>query len=297
VIDEITSIIEDFGLKPEFRTNVIPPEDDVSTLFVIAGMQPLKHRFASSDGCQYASFQSCIRTNDLNQVGDGMHLTSFTMVGTFGFGSRNYEEHCALWDRVVRRLGIRVDVLRFHPDSSHQEIWNHLGYKTEADTNCVWRASESDEDSYCSEMFVGDVEIGNLVNPGHHSVDVGFGLERLVALVEGVSTVDASTLFDQRLPPVARDHKRTLELLYANGIRPGNKGRQYVCRRLLRRLIREAGNFRDFNFAEMLEEEIRFFNQRLSIARRAWRRQQHQDASFWWETHGILPEEMDLVKN
>ena len=292
----ITSAIQEFGLTPEFNTNVIPPKTDTSTLFVIAGMQPLKSRFAAQDGSQHASFQSCIRTNDIDQVGDGTHLTSFTMVGTFGFGSRNYKEHCALWSRIIDRLGIKVDALRFHPASDHERIWKQLGYKTEPNTDCVWKASESDTDSYCSEMFVGDLEIGNLVNPCVHSVDVGFGLERLMQLVEGVLTVDMSSLFDQRLSPIARDHKRTLELLYANGIRPGNKGRQYVCRRLLRRLIREAGDFHDFSFAEMLEEETRFFNQRLVVARRAWKKQQHQNANFWWETHGILPEEMDLVK-
>jgi len=107
----ITSAIQEFGLTPEFNTNVIPPKTDTSTLFVIAGMQPLKSRFAAQDGSQHASFQSCIRTNDIDQVGDGTHLTSFTMVGTFGFGSRNYKEHCALW-RWLAPLGLEAAIIK-----------------------------------------------------------------------------------------------------------------------------------------------------------------------------------------
>jgi alanyl-tRNA synthetase len=297
VIYEITSELENFGLKPEFNTNVISSHDDTTTLFTIAGMQPLKPRFAEPDGSQSASFQSCIRMNDLDEVGDGSHLTSFTMVGSFGFGSNNYDQHCELWDRIITRLGIAVDTLTFHPDSKHESLWRTMGYKTKPDTECIWRANDAEQGSHCCEMFVGDLEIGNLVNPGGHSIDVGFGLERLVQVVEGVSSVDGSSMFDQRLPRISRDHCRTLELLHANGVRPGNKGRPYVYRRLLRRLIREIGSCFPFTFSETLQTEIESLNHRMKGARKAWKNQQHRDAAFWWDTHGILPEEMHLISS
>ena len=55
--------------------NIIPI--DSTTLFVCSGMQNLKPRFLNQDLTRYSSLQSCVRTDDINLVGDGSHLTSF----------------------------------------------------------------------------------------------------------------------------------------------------------------------------------------------------------------------------
>ncbi len=258
-------------------------------------MQPLKAQFRAGGGGQAASFQSCIRTNDIEEVGDGSHLTSFTMVGSFGFGSGNYVEHCSLWARIVRRLGLEVTHVTFHPDTQYDRIWQDLGFHTTPDDGCTWSAGPGDPLSYCCELFCGELEIGNLVNPGGDSIDVGFGLERLVQMVEGVDRVDGSSMFNQSLSPVGRDHVRTIALLLENGVLPGNKGREYVCRRLMRRLLRSDGLLKDVSFYPLLLSEFEGLERRVKVASRDYRRDPNRPAEYWWGTHGIMAEDMHLL--
>jgi len=60
----------------------------------------------------------------------------------------------------------------------------------------------------------------------------------MLQLVEGKARVDQTELFDLSIDPISRDHFRTLSVFKEQGIVPGNKGRNYVCRRLIRRFIR-----------------------------------------------------------
>lgn len=89
-----------------------------------------------------------------------------------------------------------------------------------------------------------DVDIiGEL--PGGY-VDTGLGLERLAMVLQGVdhiSQVDAGGQLLPGLPDgpslrVVTDHVKTAVLLLRHGVRPGNDGRGYVLRRLIRRAVR-----------------------------------------------------------
>ena len=71
--------------KLEICRNIVPTDN--TTLFVCSGMQELKPKFANPDGRTHSSIQSCIRTNDLDSIGDGTHLSSFEMIGNFSFAA------------------------------------------------------------------------------------------------------------------------------------------------------------------------------------------------------------------
>jgi alanyl-tRNA synthetase len=287
----IQTRFSEFGIPFELSTNIIP--DDSSTLFICAGMQPLKPKFQNPDGTSYGNIQYCVRTNDIEEVGDGTHLTFFKMVGSFGFGTNNYPMHVDLWHSIIDDLGL-YHIIHYHPDSTHQPLWLRHQCVTLPNPDCVW--SDGNVGGYCSEVLVDDLEIGNLVNPLGHSVDVGFGFERLLQVVEGVSRVDQTEEFRQDLDPVSRDHYRTLTIFHEQGIVPGNKGRPYVCRRILRRFIRLNPEFSEGPFLEWLKPEKDRLQKCIIESRRYYRRNQDKSPEFWWDTFGLLPEELELLR-
>lgn len=257
-------------------------------------MQRVKRRFRSPDGGHHGSLQSCVRTDDIDLVGDGSHLTYFEMVGNLSFGGDDYPRSVELWHSILTDLRIPVTEVHCFPSRlDHQQIWRDRGYVIVPDLSCVW--SDGQVGGHCCELFCGNLEIGNLVNPLGHSVDVGFGWERLHQVFERVERVDQTSLFDRQLHPVISDHVRTISIMQENGIVPGNKGRNYVCRRLLRRLLRRITD-ESFPFDDWLSVERELRERNLRNGRRSWKKVRDKPIEFWWDTFGILPEEMDMIR-
>ena len=118
------------------------PENDPTVLFTTAGMHPLvpflmgeKH----PNGTRLANFQKCIRTGDIDEVGDDTHLTFFEMLGNWSLGDY-FKEDAIKWSfeflTSPKWLGISKENLSFtvfQGDSDcpadHQaaEIWKSLG--------------------------------------------------------------------------------------------------------------------------------------------------------------------------
>lgn len=286
----------EFGFTPVSIDFDIVPSDG-TTLFICSGMQKLKQRFRDRDGSKYGSRQSCIRTNDIDLVGDGTHLTYFEMIGNFSFGGNDYESSVEMWHLILSDLSIPDLTIHVHPTrADHRKLWEDRGYVVVADPECEW--SDGEIGGNCCEVYCGGLEIGNLVNPLGHSTDVGFGMERLLQVLEGKARVDETSIYDQRLPPVVRDHVRAIEAMIFNNINPGNKGREYVCRRLVRRVLRYvAPRDADKFLHDVLESERAMLAKRHVEAKKAWRRNKDRPPEWWWETHGILPEEITLIKD
>lgn len=274
--------------------NHIVPNDD-TTLFICSGMQNLKDRFIQQDGTKMGTLQSCIRTNDLSLIGDGSHLSFFQMLGNFSFGRNDYDESVLMWHDIVNDLEIPIDHISIHPSQDgHRKMWQSLGYKIVDDEDCVW--SDGNIGGYCCEMFSQGLEIGNLVNTLEHSTDVGFGLERILQIVESKNRVDETSLFDTSLDPVLRDHVRTLKVCYENGIPPGNKRREYVVRRILRGCLRIEPELSGFCFDDWIKTEKELLTERLTTGHKMLRKHRDKGYEWWWDTCGLLPEEVDQLR-
>ena len=91
------------------------PENDPSVLFTTAGMQPLVPYLLGEkhpEGTRLTDFQKCVRTNDINEVGDNRHLTYFEMLGNWSLGDYFKEESIQMsFDFLTKELQIPVEKL------------------------------------------------------------------------------------------------------------------------------------------------------------------------------------------
>ncbi|KQP85504.1 alanine--tRNA ligase [Methylobacterium sp. Leaf113] len=107
-------------------------------------------------------------------------------------------------------------------------------------------------------MQYEQVEPGNRLDLPRPSIDTGLGLERMAAILQGVKSNYDTDLFRALIDAVAHavgrppepgtvasyrviaDHLRAASFLVADGVLPGNEGRGYVLRRIMRRAMRHA---------------------------------------------------------
>ena len=91
------------------------PENDPSVLFTTAGMQPLVPYLLGEkhpEGTRLTDYQKCVRTNDIDEVGDNRHLTYFEMLGHWSLGDYFKEESIAMsFEFLTKELGIPVEKL------------------------------------------------------------------------------------------------------------------------------------------------------------------------------------------
>ena len=111
----------------EISGKSLVPENDPTVLFTTAGMHPLVPYISGEDhpeGKRLTDFQKCIRTGDIDEVGDASHLTFFEMLGNWSLGDYFKKESIAFSFEFLtseKYLGIPVDkisVTAFEGDES-----------------------------------------------------------------------------------------------------------------------------------------------------------------------------------
>ena len=147
------------------------PENDASVLFTTAGMQPLVPYLLGEkhpEGTRIADFQKCVRTNDIEEVGDNRHLTYFEMLGNWSLGDYFKEESIQMsFDFLTKELQIPVEKLSVTcfagdedcpKDEVSANIWKKVGIPEERiyfygkDDNW-WIAGEEGPCGPDTEMF------------------------------------------------------------------------------------------------------------------------------------------------
>lgn len=162
----------------------VVPENDASVLFNTAGMQPLipyLMGMAHPYGTRLCDYQKCIRTNDLDEVGDTYHHTFFEMLGNWSLGdyfkkdaiTYSFEFLTKVLNIPVERLGVTVfagnDTILF--DEESKSIWLSLGIPEEriaaTSEDNFWIAGETGPCGPDSEMFYwrSDDEIPKSFDP------------------------------------------------------------------------------------------------------------------------------------
>ncbi|MDD3453531.1 MAG: alanine--tRNA ligase [Bacilli bacterium] len=284
----------------------VVPENDPSVLFNTAGMQPLVPYLmgqAHPYGTRLCDYQKCIRTNDLESIGDKTHHTFFEMLGNWSLGDYFKQESISYsFEFLTKTLNIPIEKLAvtvfegnedIPRDEVSANIWKSLGISENKiayldASNNFWIAGESGPCGPDTEIFyfrsndeVPDkfdpnderwVEIWNNVFMQYNkdvngtitelpkkNVDTGMGLERVVAVLEGVDDNYKTSVWkdiintieiisgktyegNEKSMRIIADHIRTAVFISADpsSIKPSNTDQGYILRRLIRRAIRHA---------------------------------------------------------
>lgn len=102
------------------------PRDDPTTLFTGSGMQPLLPYLLGAEhpaGSRLADSQTCLRVQDIEEVGDNRHTTFFEMLGNWSLGDYFKQEQIPqVWEFLTQRVGLdpaRIYVSCFSGDLVH----------------------------------------------------------------------------------------------------------------------------------------------------------------------------------
>ena len=148
----------------------VVPENDSSVLFNTAGMQPLIPYLMGQPhpyGTRLCDYQKCVRTNDLDEVGDTTHHTFFEMLGNWSLGDY-FKDESIEWsfefltkhlNIPIEKLAVTVfagnDLIPF--DEASYNKWLSLGIKKERIAKTIednfWIAGESGPCGPDTEIF------------------------------------------------------------------------------------------------------------------------------------------------
>ena len=301
--EDFLRFFESKGCKLYPSSSLVP--DDPSLLLTNAGMNQFKEYYQGKKTMPEigaCSCQKCLRTNDIDNIGDATHLSFFEMLGNFSFGGYSKADAIAwAYDFITSpdHLGLpaeRLYMTVFENDDEAIELWHEQGVPYDhisrlGEKDNFWAAGPTGPCGPCSEIYFDQgeefgcggehcgpgcddcdrflefwnlvftqydrQEDGSLPELPHRNIDTGMGLERIAAIMQhkgtnydgdllqgliGVGerlsghTYGTDAVRDRSLRIVA-DHARAVTFMIGDGILPGNEGRGYVLRRLLRRAV------------------------------------------------------------
>jgi len=200
----------------EIPNSSLIPENDPTVLFTTAGMHPIvpfllgqKHPL----GKRLVSIQKCIRTGDIEEVGDEVHHTFFEMLGNWSLGDYWKDEAIKYsFEFLTEELNIskeKIEVSCFEgdkdakKDNESEKIWKSQGISNirflPKKDNWWGPAGKTGPCGPDTEIFVNNVEIWNNVfmeynknEKGEYlpaeqkNIDTGMGVERTIAVLNNL---------------------------------------------------------------------------------------------------------------
>ncbi|MFH0711503.1 MAG: alanine--tRNA ligase [archaeon] len=222
----------------EIQNASLIPENDPTVLFTTAGMHPLvpfllgqKH----PQGKKLVNVQRCIRTGDIDQVGDTTHHTFFEMLGNWSLGDYFKKEAIEMsFEFLTKELKIpsgKISATCFAgdndapKDTESEKIWKSLGinkikFLSKKD-NWWGPAGKIGPCGPDTEIFVNSVEIwndvlmqyyknenGNYIEAKQKNIDTGMGVERTIAIL---NNLDDNYLIDCWKPIIEKIERLSKE--------------------------------------------------------------------------------------
>ena len=217
-------------------SSLVPPDGD-PVLFTTAGMHPLTSYLQGRPhpkGRRLTGVQRCLRTTDLDEVGDDRHLTVFQMLGSWSLGDYSGPQSLRWgYELLVGGFGVSPDWLyatvfggddQVAPDAASLQTWADLGMPVELTTQDNWWSNgpvgpcgpdseifawtgtgppqgtpSSDERwmelwNHVTMRYLRHDD-GSLEPLPQSNVDTGMGLERLLMVLQGQPSVFGTDVF------------------------------------------------------------------------------------------------------
>jgi len=235
--EKFLKFFEERGHKILPSSSLIP--DDSSVLFTTAGMQQFKPYYTNPESAlkdfgnkNVTTVQKCVRTGDIDEVGDNTHLTFFEMLGNFSFGGYGRKEAIKYaHEFITKEMNLDISYVTVYEgtenlpeDIESIKYWEELGVKNikKEGADVFWGPTGDSgpcgptTEIYCKNASGEDVEIWNIVFNEYFcdgsrekldkgeakleklsvlGVDTGMGLERLVMTVQKKESVYDTDLF------------------------------------------------------------------------------------------------------
>lgn len=299
----------------EISGRSVVPENDPTVLFTTAGMHPLVPYLLGAQhpaGTRLVNTQKCIRTGDIDSVGDAHHLTFFEMLGNWSLGDFFKREMIRFsYEFITDPQYLGFDKSRIYisifagegevpRDTEAEEAWIACGIDQDhivalgREDNWWGPAGKTGPCGPDSEMFLdtlkppcgpdcrpscscgkyiefwndvfmqyNKLEDGTYIPLERKNIDTGMGVERVLCLLLGKTSVYETELFIPLLDKIAQltgkvyvhdesedshclrviaDHAKAATMILGDEkiIRPSNLGQGYILRRLIRRAVRMA---------------------------------------------------------
>lgn len=248
-------------------------------------MQQFKPLFKdSSYQNTFTNIQKCLRLNDLDEVGDGTHRLTFEMIGLFSFRQWSLQQGVDFMMEFLQRLDLVPDYVTIHPDKINQ--WQYLYEKysviIKPDEGCIW--SDGSIGGYCTEFYINDVEIGNIVNPLENCLDIGFGLERLLLVSNSLPQQSRLSLIEE-----------TCLDLINSGVVMGDYKEGYILKKLVTISVQLGSVITHPYFQRVRSFQISNYLNYL----RHKKKPRHQDKGpeYWLNSFGIDEQKLDYYEN
>ena len=239
----IKKYIEFFKSKDhkEIQNASLIPENDPTVLFTTAGMHPLVPYLMGQkhpQGKRLVNVQRCIRTGDIEEVGDSVHHTFFEMLGNWSLGDYfkkgAIEMSFEFLTKVLKIPKEKIAVTCFKgdkdasKDTESAEVWKSLGIKKikflGKEDNWWGPAGNTGPCGPDTEMFVNNMEIWNDVfmqynkdAKGKYSelkqknVDTGMGVERTLAILNNIDDVYQTEVWKPIIKQIEKFSKKKYE--------------------------------------------------------------------------------------
>ena len=312
---EIRKNFQDYMTSRSY--NLVSPDslvcDTFPTCFTLSGGPNFVDKYLQKeqhDQEDSVVIQPCHRFWDVDNVGDGRHLSFFEMAVTYSFNGKSREEMFRLhFDFLTKELGLNQDYFTvyvfgggdcynasFKPDNEALEIWGKLGltrfhiqrgfgrsphHKRLVNSGFVANTVEP-VGGPRTEICYGDLEIWtsvlydtfvdynkatnefNFREIGESTTAAGFGLERVIQAVNGLSTID--NVHPIEAPnPVVKDHIRGLVFLAKDSAFDlsgrSNASRKTLLNRYVKSFIHNSGEFNEELIRELIFQTVMVYQE------------------------------------